>query len=437
MSSETGILHLPEASHPSAAASVRSKVRALVAKLQRYGLAILAPAAVSAAHFIVQVILVLQVTPAEFGLFAFFMIIVQLGYGISNALVSTPYTVSIHQADATEEERRAFFAISGLYALAFGAVCAGVAALFEAGSWAYLFAIFGMTAMFRWFGRAHSYAEFQQTTAALSDFLYSGCLLASVGGLVLLGRLEMDWIALAFLSSSLIGLLAFGRKFLWAQFVQALRSHISSYGKVWKEQARWTLVGVVSTEATSNAHSYLVTSFAGPAAFAPLAAAALFLRPVLLAITSLTQLERPVMSKAIAGHEVARADSTRKSFFAALLAVWFAVVLLAVGLLWFRPEDIAKASYNIEDFQIAVALIALVVLVQVWQAPNSVFLQAAKEFKALATTSLYACFFSILLAAAALYLAGPIYSLAGIVAGQAIMAVQISLKARNWRRQHG
>jgi O-antigen/teichoic acid export membrane protein len=432
MRSETGLLDLPDA----AASSVKSKLKSLFAKLNRYGLAVLAPAAVSAAHFVVQVILVLQVTPAEFGLFAFFMVIVQLGYGVSNALVSTPYTVSIHQETTTQEERAAFFAISGLYALAFGAICMGVGALFEAGNWAYLFALFGITAMLRWFGRAHSYAEFRQTTAALSDFLYSGCLLASIGGLVLTGRVEMGWIALAFLSSSVIALLAFGRGFLSAQFVGVLKSRITSYGKVWKEQARWTLVGVVSTEATSNAHSYLVTSFAGPAAFAPLAAAALFLRPVLLAITSLTQLERPVMSKAIAGNEIARAEGTRRTFFAALLFVWLAVVLLAFALLWFKPEDIAKANYNLGDFQIAVTLIALVVLVQVWQAPNSVFLQAAKEFKTLATTSLYACVFSILLAAAALYFAGPIYSLAGIVAGQAIMAAQISQRVRKWRKQH-
>lgn len=404
--------------------------------LRRYGMAILAPASVAAAQFIVQLVLLHQLAPEEFGLFAFLMVFVQLGFGLSNALVSTPYTVVLHQPGAVKAGCSFFFTVNGLYAVIFGLLCAGLAAAFDRGVWIAVFAAYGAAAMLRWFGRAHAYAGLHPVNAAISDIVYAGSLLAFIGILMLAGHLEMVWVAAMLLCSTILGLLTIGGGFLAAQFGPAVISSPLPYGKVWREQSRWTLLGVATTEATSNTHAYLVTAFAGPAAFAPLAAAALFLKPVALAITSLTQLERPVMSKAIASGDVGTAESTRNAFAAILLAAWAGVVALAIAVLWLRPELMLRPGYDLHDLRLSIGLFSVIVLIQVWQAPNSVFLQAAKEFRVLAASSLYACVLSIALVAAAIWIAGPVYSLAGIILGQAVMAVQISRHLSKWRKQN-
>jgi O-antigen/teichoic acid export membrane protein len=205
------------------------------------------------------------------------------------------------------------------------------------------------------------------------------------------------------------------------------------YGRIWKTQSRWSLLGVVTTEATTNAHAYLVSAFAGPAAFAPLAAAALFLRPVALAITSLTQLERPSLSRAIAQRDVAKARAISGTFLIVLLIVWLAVAAAACGLLLARPDLLAGEHYDPAELQLAFALLAAVALIQVVMTPASVFLQAAKEFRMLAMASVTASLFSVLLAAAALAVAGPVYSLLGIIAGKAVMMLQVIRLSLKWK----
>ena len=49
---------------------------------------------------------------------------------------------------------------------------------------------------------------------------------------------------------------------------------------------------MLTTEATANAHVYIVTLIYGPLGFAPIAATALFIRPVGVAMNTLTDYER-------------------------------------------------------------------------------------------------------------------------------------------------
>ena len=72
-------------------------------------------------------------------------------------------------------------------------------------------------------------------------------------------------------------------------------------------------------------------------------------------------------------------------------------------------------------------------LLQVMQTPASVFLQAAREFRLLALASTVASVASVVLAFAALMVAAPVYSLLGILAGKAMMTLQLLHRSRNWR----
>jgi O-antigen/teichoic acid export membrane protein len=416
--------------HPPADTAADGVAR--MSQLLRYAIGIAAPASVAIAHFAVQLLLLRHLSPGDFGTFALLMVTIQLGYGLSNALIATPYTVALHDTAMPEGWRQSFFSVNALYALAFGLVCGLMGELFSHGAWIPVFALYATLAMMRWFGRAHCYAVFRQLNAAATDLTYSVLLLIFLGLLWLWGRLDLLSVSLALLAATLGSMIAVRSGFIGQQFGRAVLASPRPYGSIWKSQSRWSLLGVVTTEATTNAHAYLVSAFAGPAAFAPLAAAALFLRPVSLAITSLTQLERPSLSRAIARRDVTKARAISRTFLIVLLAIWFVVAALALGLLLVRPDLLAGQHYDPAEIRLAFALLAAVALFQVVMTPASVFLQAAKEFRMLAMASVTASVFSVLLAGGALAVAGPVYSLIGIIAGKAVMTLQVIRRSLKW-----
>jgi O-antigen/teichoic acid export membrane protein len=401
-----------------------------LAALQRYALAVVAPSSVSAAHLLVQVLLLTTLMPAEFGSFAFLMIVVQFGYGLSNALVSTPHTVEV-SSQSREDRRDMFLAANGLFAVAFGAAIYLVGSVVGNGLWTQLFAVYAVLAMLRWFGRAHSYAILRPGAAGISDIVYAVTLVIMVLALAWSGNLGLDTVALAFIVASLVGLICLGGEFLSLQFGFRGFAQLWSYGEVWQGQSRWTLLGVVTTESTSNVHSYLVTLLAGPAAFAPIGAAALFVRPVLLSVSSLMQLEIPILGRALAGGDIGKVTMTHRRFLNALLVIWVVTAALAYAVIAFFPSVIIKPAYSLDEVEIAALLFMGVSLFQVWQGPNSALLQAAKRFKDLSKVSVISCGFSIAGVAAALALLPPVYSLAGIAMGQLVMAVLLARLSRS------
>lgn len=401
------------------------------AMLQRYALAVFAPSSVSAAHFVVQVMMLATLTPAEFGAFAFLLIVVQFGSGISNALVATPYIVEVSShAQPRRDMQSMFFAANAVFIIGFAIIVYLVGSLVGDGLWTHLFALYAIFAMLRWFGRAHNYAMLRPAASGISDIVYAVTLLTIVAGLAWTGKLGLDSVALAFIAATLVGCLCLGSEFLVRQFSLRGLVQLPTYGQIWKGQSRWTLLGVASTEATGNVHSYLVTLLAGPAAFAPIGAAALFVRPVLLSVTSLMQLEIPILGRALANGDITKADATRRRFLQALLAIWVATAVLAYAVITYVPSLIIKPDYALGEVEIAVLLLLVTSLFQVWQGPNSALLQAAKSFKDLSRVSVIACLFSIAGALAALVWLPPVYSLAGIAVGQLVMAVLLARLSR-------
>ncbi|UVC08625.1 hypothetical protein IHQ71_26440 [Rhizobium sp. TH2] len=401
------------------------------AALQRYALAVVAPSSVSAAHFVVQLMLLATLTPAEFGSFAFLMIVVQFGFGLSNALVSTPYTVEISShADPDRDRRTMFFTTNALFALVFGLGVYLVGSLISDGRWTTLFSIFAVLAMIRWFGRAHNYAMLRPASSGVSDIVYAVSLVITVAAMAWSGKLTIETVALAFVIATLLGGLCLGGDFLVKQFGSWRLSGLVSYREIWSGQSRWTLLGVVTTESTANFHSYLVTLLAGPAAFAPMGAAALFVRPVLLSVSSLSQLEIPILGRAIANGDTAKAAATSRRFLHALLAIWVVTAALAYAVITFIPSVIIKPAYSLGEVEIAVLLFLVISLFQVWQGPNSALLQAARHFKQLSKVSVISCAFSIVGALIALALLPPVYSLLGIAIGQLVMALLMARLAR-------
>lgn len=402
--------------------------------LIRYGLAASAPGAAAAAQFLLQLALLRFVDSAAFGQFAFILGLVQFGYGLSNALISTPYTVNINAPAFEPKQALSFFTVNLLFSVAWGAVCGGAAAVLGATHEAWLFAFLGFLAMIRWFGRAHLYALHRPIQAAASDLIYSLALVVILGAACLMG-LSLAMGALTVSLATIAGLVALGGDFMVEQFRRAWAGSLRHYGGVWREQSRWTLLGVVSSEATANAHAYAVTLCAGPAAFAPIAATSLFVKPIALALTSLTQLERPAMARCLSAGDMPAALRGVRRFRTAVLGVWSVTIAAGVFVLAWYPHLLFKSSYDLPSLSIAFSLWAVISLLQCWSMPSSILLQAAQWFRPLAMWGLACAALAILAVAILVLTVAPIYSLLGIVLGQAVTNLSmVMLEARLKRR---
>jgi O-antigen/teichoic acid export membrane protein len=406
-----------------------------LASFLRYGLAASAPGVAAAAQFVLQLALLRAVDAAAFGQFAFALGLVQFGFGLSNALIATPYTVIVNGSAFEPGQAPSFFMMNLLFATAWAAICGGTIAVLGAPHEAWLFGLFAFLAMIRWFGRAHLYALHRPIQAAGSDLVYSLVLVIALGAAWLVGLSLATGVA-TLVFATIGGMAALGSGFITRQFLEAWAGKPSHYGPVWQEQSRWTLLGVVSSEATANAHAYAVTLVAGPAAFAPIAAATLFVKPVALAITSLTQLERPTMARYFSAGDFAAAFRSVRRFRGAALLAWSATVAIGLVVVARYPQFVFKASYDAEALSIALGLWALISLLQCWSMPSSVLLQAASWFQPLARWGVICAILAIVAVLALVLLVAPIYSLLGIVLGQIATSISIAVLEARLKRNH-
>jgi len=420
--------------HAAEKPPVTGRIQRLGGVFGRFGLASLSSAIVSVSHLLVQIFSIHHLQTAAIGTLAFLLVIIQFGYSLSNALVSTPYTIAVNQGE--ERDARGFdffFPVNLMLALSQGLICAAIAWMTASPIAALMFGMAGTLSLIRWFGRSNAYAHHAPARAARSDLAYAGTILA---GLLIAMRTGADMSAIGgmLVAASLVGLLPFGLAYIKRHFAMAPAHALKNYRPVWKEQSAWTLVGVLSTEATSNSHSYIVTLLAGPTAFAPIAVGMLFFRPVNVCITALTQLERPRMTRAVAKGDHDGAIKSERIFMAALVMLWLATCVVAAIALYFFPGVILKSTLDHRLVMIAVGLCALLSLVQCIQTPMSVMTQARKAFRPLAAQSMRSCVVGVVAVSMLVLGTAPVFSIGGVVLSQLVMMLGIWQLDRQWRR---
>ena len=416
-----------------------SRLRPLLQTAWRYGISTSGPVATSGAHFLASLIFVRNLPAREFGLFSFVLVIVPFCMSLMGAALIIPVTRSLHDTP----EARARIVASCLkfnLLLSLMAALAVFSSLLMTGARpepAALLALFGGVLTARWFARCFAYVQGRVHRAVLSDLVYAALLVASLGALALSHHVSLVLGAALLLASACAGLLPLGRDYFVDQIAAIHDGHLRDYAPIFRDVTRWSLLGVAFTEVTVNAHAYLVTFIAGPGAFALLALGMLLMRPVSLMQSALPDLERPAMTRAIAARDLKKLLVTKREFFAALLAMWSVTILLAGGLLLWAPHLLLKKGYALDDVLAVTALTALIMMLRNFRTPPSVLLQAAGEFKALASIGTKSCLVSVGATLALLLAFGPIASLLGVAAGEMVILLSVRRMSRDWVAQHG
>ena len=421
-----------------AGTTARSGLKPLMATAWRYGLSASGPVATSGAHFLASLLFVRDLAAASFGLFSFVLVIVPFAMSATAAMLVIPVTASLND---TREKRDQVTAcclklnllLSVLTALGVFTALAAAHAPITA---ALLLGLFGGALTFRWFGRCFAYVEGRIKAAVASDFIYALTLVTGLGLLALGHRVSLTSGALMMVVAALAALLPLGRDFFVQQWNAIFTGRLSSYAATFRDVTRWSLLGVVLTEMTVNAHAYLVTFIAGPGTFALLALGMLLMRPASLVQSALPDLERPRMTRQIADRDLGGLTRTRQEFGAGLIAVLLATMALdAVLLLWF-PQLVLKRGYGLHDVAIVTSISAIIMAVRALRAPQAVHLQAAGWFKQMAGIGMVSSVISILTTLALLFTFGPIASLGGVLLGEFVILVKCRKLVRQWQAQN-
>lgn len=403
----------------------------------RYALAAIGPTGAAAAQFLLSLALLHALPTRDFGVFSFLLVTSILATSLWSALFCAPLLVALtgERHRGGEGAAHAIFATSGVMTLAFLAMFLAIAiALRLGGGVAAAFAVYAALGLVRSLGRAHAYAENRPLATTTSDMVYTISLLAMIGLLVAAEMVTMRNAFLIMLAATVAGLIAFGPHFLKRQLAGVTLARLRGYRSVWRAHSGWSLAGVVSTETVVNCHAYLVTIFAGPGAYAPIAATQLLLRPVTIATNALAEYERSHMAREVASGNLGAAERSVWTFRRVITLICIANAALCAAVLIWAPRLLFPDHYAFPLLVIGVVSWQLVGLVRAIRAPESALLQAVGEFRALAMASIYAAFFSVATVAVILWMGLPMWSIAGVLSGELVFLFWLWKAARKWLR---
>jgi len=410
--------------------------RQIVGHVARYAMAGAGPITAAVAQFALTLILLRHLDPGAFGTFAFLLVISQFSWGIWSALLCAPLPVldnHRHENGDSPDLRGALFAVnlvgSGVIAIGFGLLALWLG---MHGATSILWGGYAGAALLRWFARAHAYVAGEPVRTLASDLAYS--LTIAAGAIyIIVDPADALWTAtLVLFAGAALGMLPFGRPFARAQFSLSFWRDLMNYRTVWLGQARWSVLGVTTSELTGNAHVYIVTAVYGASSYAAIAASALLVRPVNVIQNALTEFERPQMARQVRDRNLAGLNGNARIFMVALVGAWLATAIASVLVFAIAPNIIFPPQYDLWTLELTAALWLAVALARLVRTPGSTMLQSGGLFRQLANTSIVSAIVSVLAVVILVVTAGPLWSIAGILLGELVCAFLIMRTTRSW-----
>lgn len=394
---------------------------------------------VSSANLLMSVVMMVELTPDDFGAFSFINIVIFLGFGVSNALLSSPLMIALHRNNnASDEVVESYFLASVVLGLMLLCIILSIAYImtYNIG----LAFLYGATAFFLFItrlARTYFYDKDEALHVLLSDCGYSLVIFIGIGLGVMLSQISLIYVVglmslSAFFSFVLLGSDVFKRQWRgmrfgnWKPFIDGVCS-----------QGKHALVGVLTTEATGRGHAYIVTALLGPAAFAPIAVATTFFRPVNLVMFSLTQFERGRLARLLRDHKNAQAWSTLNFFYLAGALAWLANIALAFIIMIFFASDFFGSKYDLQVLSIGILFYALISLFLCLRSPLSSLLQANADFKYLKNVTIVSSLVALPIVTAMVVWTGAVWSLVGVATGELVAVILIYQLALKRVKKHG
>ena len=366
----------------------------------------------------------------DYGVFAFaFFTLAQFAAAVNNALISTPLTVYTPTLRNEEERatKEAMFSLLNIM-LFLTLVMVGVGYLWYtelADNLVLSVTLFVALYAARQYSRSLGYARLRPLVTATGDTCYviAGILFTTI----LVWRfqdLKVEWVLLMLSGANLVAMVV-ERMRLDGQWWRGYAfNQLAHYKEIWL-QSRWALIGALTTLFLAQAHSLIITWAKGPTAFAPLAAGFVLFGPVRVALITWQNMVKPELAVALSEN---RNEAVAAQIKRTLTMMGIAVVLLGIGLMVLWPlvnEVLYQKNYSDQPMRMIVLMwAAITFFAAIYNAPAAA-LQALKDFRVLAMSSVYGAVISAVMVSVLLYFTAPELTLLGIMAAEAFMAVYL------------
>jgi O-antigen/teichoic acid export membrane protein len=385
-------------------------------------------------HFLLSLFLIRTLSTHDFGVFAITFVVggVSLSYG--NALISIPAAVHIGrltQRRAIDHEDVQFGTVALVISLLTGAVTIfGMQlALGRAADSLSAGALIGLWTL-RNHVRTMLFARRLQTAGLLSDFSYSVSAAILVAVLLWLRPSTSpvcDVVSGLAVANAIAICIAFRSAHIRPR-VAFRRSVLDRYREI-RRDIGWSVVNATTWNVQSQSLTFLVAAFAGPAAYAPVAAGAILFTPLRPAVWALVNVFRAEFA---AGFAERRFGRLRYTLFT-LCGLVALACFMAGGLVWlgwpYFSTHLFDSKFDDAGMPLIVGLSFLSVLIYLTYNVAVILIQAAGEFRQVALATAFGSVVSLLSVSALLATTSVAWSLAGVVAGEAVCGGYLFLSA--------
>ncbi len=389
-------------------------------------LSVLDQGLLSAFSFVVGLVLIRQWSdaPEMFGLYSIIFAMSFVAASAQNALIAAHLSVMRPAAKDADEERLLLSAF-WIANLALIGVCVLVTAVCAAIAWGQSDPMLAVAAaayiggiLLREYVRVYYFSEMNVRGVLLADLIFVLASAIALGAewLASGGHLHVSTLYLLFAATSALGALP-AMVSRWPHFGLPLRRDVwAIYMDVWRHQARWALLGAITTEIQNRGYIFIVGGFFGTAAVGMLQAANVVFRPVGLLVQSWARIARPLLALRLAAGETSSAQR-----FTHLSALSFVVLTAlftgAIAAAWpLLEQHIFRGGYS--GIKPLVILWGIATAVTLLPAAYSIEAQGLSKFRELSAASIIGALASAL-ALAVVVLAGDFeWSVSAIILGQ-------------------
>jgi len=404
-----------------------------LAAVPRYLSALISQGLVSGFHFVLNLVLVTLLASHDFGLFALVFVLAYTATSVTNALFATPLQVYAPSAGSSQERVHIQNMLTTLMCLLMGA-CAvlGFILVFGLGNngWdthTLLTAVgFVLAYVTRQYSRAYGYARFDVIAVLIGDMTY-----VFIGSIILLSLfftgapIGASDVFIALTAANAIAVLVEITRLpvenlSLAQPIKAFRQYVP----IWT-QARWALIGAITTIAVQQAHTAVVIALKDPTSYAPLAAGYILYGPVRVLFQTIQNVVKPEMALAIA--EKRTADAKRQMLAVSALSVGgVLLVAIAMQLAWpWLDQWLYQKEYKDEPMRLIVSLWAAITIIGAFQNGPYTALQSLKLFQPLAVVTIYGAMLGLFLVTLCVLWLDLSWSLAGVLAAETFVAIWV------------
>lgn len=392
-------------------------------------------------HFVLNVMLIRLLSPHDFGVFAIAFVLGGISLTYGNALVSTPAAVFIPRLKTR--------GAAGFHDVMFSSIAliisAGIAIIVTAGLWfatgQLAEAAAGGAFSGLWTLRNHlrntMFARHAMVAATLSDLSYTITgVLAVAGALFLLPTVpQLTSVLLALSIANVMALSVALRAISRRPRVSFRRSIRRRYRAIWTDVA-WSLLGTTTWAVQGQALMFLVAAIVGPAAYAPLAAAAVLFTPLRPAISAFINVFRPDFAALLARGQLGRLRITLYAIVG-LIMLACGVVGCAIWLGWPLLEaHLFAGKFDSAPMPLIVALSGIAAAVVFNYNVPLTLVQAAGEFRPVAIATTFGAIVGLTSVSILLAVTSVAWSLGGFIAGEAVCGLYLWIAAQRILREH-